>query len=63
MAENTEVLKIIKDKDHYKFSVEIKESAKGDIQVSVSSHSDDSPEIAGKLALAEYQRIKKELAK
>jgi hypothetical protein len=58
--EETEILKLIiaYNKPH---SVEIKDNAKGEPQVTVKSKNDTDVETAGKKALTEYQRIKKEL--
>ncbi len=56
-----QVLEIIKDKDDWKFTVEIKESAKGEVQISIKTRSDDTAKEAGDQALVEYNRIKKEL--
>ena len=58
-----QILEIIKDKDDWKFTVEIKENAKGEAQVSVKTRSDGTAKEAGDQALAEYNRIKKELSK
>jgi len=58
-----QVLEIIKDKDDWKFTVEIKENAKGEAQVSVKTRSDGSAKEAGELALAEYKRVREELVK
>lgn len=57
------ILKIVKDKDDWKYTVEIKENAKGEPQVSVKTRSDSSVKEAGNEAFAEYNRIKKELKK
>ena len=56
------ILKIVKDKDDWKYTIEIKENAKGEAQVSVKVRSDSSVKDAGNEAFAEYTRIKKELA-
>lgn len=53
-----EILKILKDKDDWKHTVEIKENAKGEPQITVKSRSDVSAEDAGSVALAEYKRIR-----
>lgn len=63
MTVQPEIVQILKDKDHYKFSVEISENAKGEPQVTVKTHSEDNAKEAGEQALAEYNRIRKELAK
>lgn len=57
------VLKIIKDKDDFRFVVEIKDNAKGEPQISVKTRGDMSAKDVGNIALAEYKRISKELAK
>jgi len=56
-----QVLEIIKDKDDWKFTVEIKENAKGEPQISIKTRSDGSVVEAGNDALAEYHRVKQEL--
>ena len=59
----TETLEIIKQKDDWKFTVEIKENAKGEPAVTVKSRSDSTAKEAGDMALAEYKRILGELKK
>jgi len=56
-----QLLEILKEKDDWQFTVEIKENAKGEAQVSVKTRSDGTAKDAGNEALAEYNRIKKEL--
>jgi len=56
-----QVLEILKEKDDWKFTVEIKENAKGEAQVSVKIRSDGTAKEAGEEAMAEYKRVKKEL--
>lgn len=58
-----QVLEIIKQKDDWKFSVEIKENAKGEPSITVKARSDDTAKETGDEALAEYNRLKKELVK
>lgn len=58
-----QILRILQEKDHYKFSVEISENAKGEPQVTVKTHSEDDVEEAGIQALKEYNRIRKELGR
>jgi len=58
-----DTIRVIKDKDHYKNSVQITENAKGEIQVTVKVRDDDSVKDAGTEAVAEYKRVKQELAK
>jgi len=57
------ILKIVKDKEDFKFSVEIKDNAKGEPQVTVKTRGDISEKDAGSGALAEYKRLRKELDK
>ena len=57
----TETLEIIKQKDDWKFTVEIKENAKGEPAVTVKSRSDSSAKEAGDEAIIEYNRIRGEL--
>ena len=59
----TETLQIIKQRDDFQFVVEIKQTAKGDAQVSVKTRSDSTAKEAGDMALAEYKRILGELKK
>jgi len=59
----TETLEIIKQKDDWKFTVEIKENAKGEPSVTVKSRSDEAAKNAGDEAITEYNRIRAELAK
>ena len=59
----SETLQILKEKDVYQFTVEIKQTAKGDAQVSVKTRSDATAKEAGDMALAEYKRILGELKK
>jgi len=57
----SETLEIIKQKDDWKFTVEIKQTAKGEPCVTVKSRSDDTAKQAGEEAIEEYNRILKEL--
>lgn len=57
-----DTLEIIKQKDDYEFSVEIKENSKGEPTISVKVKSDESPKATGDKALAEYRRLKQELS-
>ena len=59
---SSETLEIIKQKDDWKFTVEIKENAKGEPSVTVKSRSDEAAKNAGDEALAEYNRLRKELS-
>lgn len=59
----SETLEIIKQKEDWKFSVEIKENAKGEPAITVKSRSDGTAKEAGDEALAEYNRLKAELIK
>lgn len=53
-----ETIRILKDKDHYKFSVEISENAKGEPQVTVKAHSEEKANTAGIEAYNEYKRLR-----
>lgn len=57
-----QILEIIKQKDDWKFSIEIKENAKGEPSVTVKTRSDSTAKDAGDEAIKEYNRIKKEIA-
>ena len=59
----SETLEIIKQKDDWKFTVEIKENAKGEPAVTVKSRSDSTAKEAGNEAIIEYNRIRGELKK
>jgi len=59
----SETLEIIKQKDDWKFSVELKDNAKGEPCITVKSRSDGTATEAGDEALAEYNRLKAELIK
>ena len=59
----TETLEIIKQKDDWKFTVEIKENAKGEPAVTIKSRSDSTAKEAGDEAIIEYNRIRGELKK
>ncbi len=58
-----EILEIIKQHDDWEFSVEIKDNAKGEPQVTIKARSDGNIKDAGEKALAEYKRIREELGK
>ena len=58
-----QILEIIKDKDDWKHTVEIKENAKGEAVVTVKVRSDISAKDAGEDAIKEYKRIKEDLKK
>ena len=58
-----EIIEIIKQHDDWQHTVEIKDNAKGEPQVTVKSRHDESAEKAGELALEEYNRLHKELKK
>jgi len=58
-----ETVEILKQKEDWKFSVEIKENAKGEPSVTVKTRSDQTAKQAGDEAIVEYNRIKKELQK
>jgi len=59
----SETLQIIKQRDDFQFTVEIKQTAKGDPTVSVKTRSDATAKEAGDMALTEYKRILGELKK
>ena len=59
----TETLEIIKQKDDWKFTVEIKENAKGEPAVTVKSRSDSTAKDAGDEAIIEYNTIRGERKK
>jgi len=59
----SETLEIIKQRDDWKFTVEIKQTAKGEPCVTVKTRSDETAKEAGDEALAEYNRLKAELIK
>jgi len=56
-----ETLEILKQKEDWKFSVEIKENAKGEPSITVKSRSDGTATEAGDESLKEYNRLKGEL--
>ena len=58
-----DILRIIKQKEDWKFSVEIKENSKGEPAIMVKTKSDDTVKDAGDEALKEYNRLKVELQK
>ena len=58
-----QILEIVKDKDDWKHTVEIKENAKGEAVVTVKVRSDISAKDAGEDAIKEYKRIKEDLKK
>lgn len=58
-----QILEILKQKDDWKFTVEIKENAKGEPAVTVKTRSDTTAKDAGEEAIKEYNRIKGELKK
>ena len=58
-----QILEIIKQHDDWEFSVEIKDNAKGEPQVTVKARSDSEIKNAGEIALVEYKRIHTELKK
>lgn len=57
-----DTLRIIKPHDDWKYSVEIKENAKGEPAVTIKAKDDSIISNAGDLAIKEYHRVKKELA-
>lgn len=56
-----QILEIVKQKDDWRISVEISENSKGEPAVTVKVRGDGTAVDAGKEALAEYNRIKKEI--
>ena len=58
-----QILEIIKQHDDWEHSIEIKDNAKGEPQVTVKARSDSSAKDAGEKTLAEYKRIHDELKK
>ena len=56
-----ETLEILKQRDDWRISVEIKQTAKGDPCITVKARSDNTAKEAGDEALAEYHRLLKEL--
>lgn len=58
-----QILEIVKGHDDWRHTVEIKDNAKGEPQVTVKSRADESAKFAGTAALAEYKRVHIELKK
>jgi len=56
-----EIIRVIKKRDEWRFTVEIKENVKGEPAVTVKTRDDDDITIAGNLVIKEYHRIKKEI--
>jgi hypothetical protein len=56
------ILKIVKAKDDWKYTVEIKDNSKGEPAVTVKTRSDATAKEAGDLAIEEYNRIRTALA-
>ena len=59
----SETLEIITAKEDWKFTVDIKQTAKLEPCITVKSRSDGTSKEAGDEALAEYNRLKGELSK
>jgi hypothetical protein len=57
------ILKIVKAKDDWKCTVEIKDNAKGEPAITVKTRSDETAKSAGTEALDEYNRLKEEINK
>ena len=55
------ILKIIKEKEIYKTSVEISENSKQEPAITIKVHTDESTASAVDIALKEYKRAKEEL--
>lgn len=53
-----EIIRIIKKRDEWRFTIEIKENSKGEPAITVKTRDDDDITIAGNLAINEYHRIK-----
>ena len=62
MLSSEQIVKIIKDRDNYPNVIEIKETAKGEVQISVKVR-DDTLDDAVELAIDGYNRVKKGLKK
>ena len=58
-----ETLQILKEKDSYKYSVEISQNAKGEPQITIKTHSDDDLDGASEQALEQYRWLLKEVRK
>ena len=56
-----QILEIIKQKDDWRFTVEIKDNSKGEPAVTVKARSDADAKSAGEEALKEYRRVKQEI--
>ena len=56
-----DTLRIIKQKDDWKFTCEIKDNAKGEPSVTIKTRSDESATDTVDEAILEYNRAKKEL--
>ena len=56
-----DTLKIIKQKDDWKYTCEIKDNAKGEPSVTIKTRSDDSAKDTVNEAILEYRRAKEEL--
>lgn len=61
LSPDESVLRIFKDKEDWKWSVEIKDNSKGEPAVTVKARSDTDVKDAGEEALKEYRRVHKEL--
>ena len=59
--ESKQILEVIKSKDDWKFTVEIKENAKGEPAITIKTRSDSTAKEAGDEALEEYNRLNKKL--
>ncbi len=53
-----EIIRIIKKRDEWRYTVEIKENSKGEPAITVKTRDDDDIIIAGNLAIKEYRRVK-----
>ena len=63
MEKTEQTLRVIKEKDSYKYGVEIKENSKGEPAITVSVHTDDFLGDAIDEALIKYRQMKAELGR
>ena len=57
-----QIIRIIKKRDEWRYTVEIKENSKGEPAITVKTRDDDDITVAGDLAIKEYRRVKKEIS-
>ena len=53
-----QTIRIIKKRDEWRFTVEVKENSKGEPAISVKARDDDNITNAGDLAIKEYCRVR-----